>query len=244
VAKRSAPAPIHPFDKLHGTDTSGLLPGQFIATGTEHPPEELTAYYAIAPSILASLLDTWLQRTAPAPIEQTVFYDVGAGKGRAMLLASQFPFLRIEGVELNQQLAQIAAANIHIWERDQTAEVLSPLLLHHADATTQPLPNAPTCVFLFHPFEERLLRRFLQHIETSLTRQPHPLDLLYANSEHDSPLDRHPAFKKIWDGRVAMSTEDHIADLAAIEQQKEYGSTGDEACTIYRFVGRVRHLTR
>ncbi len=35
-----------------------------------------------------------------------------------------------------------------------------------------------------------------------------------------------------------MSPEDQVADLAAIAEQKEYGSTGDEECAIYRFTGR------
>jgi hypothetical protein len=35
-----------------------------------------------------------------------------------------------------------------------------------------------------------------------------------------------------------MSPEDHVADLAAIAEQKEYGSTGDELCAIYRYKGR------
>ena len=235
-------ASIHPFDVLHGTDTSGLLSGEVIASGTSHRVQDLTAYYAVAPSILHSLLDIWLHRTAPAPIERTVFYDVGAGKGRAMLLASQHPFLRVEGVELNQRLASIADENIRLWQRDRNAEALAPLRLHHGDATAQPLPDAPACVFLFHPFEARLLGRFLSHIEAGLSRRPHPLDLLYVNAEHGSLLDRHPAFHRIWEGRVPMSPDDHLADLAAIAQQQEYGSTGDEACMIYRFTGRPARI--
>jgi hypothetical protein len=35
---------------------------------------------------------------------------------------------------------------------------------------------------------------------------------------------------------VAMSAEDHLADLAEIEEQTEYGSTGDELCSLYRLV--------
>jgi SAM-dependent methyltransferase len=103
---------VHPFDQLHGTDTSGLLAGKVIAQGTGAKVEELTAYYGVAPSILRGLLDLWIDQTAPQPVEQTVFLDVGAGKGRAMLLASQYPFLRVEGVELNPELAAITKANI------------------------------------------------------------------------------------------------------------------------------------
>jgi hypothetical protein len=234
---------IHPFDQLHATDTSGLIPGYIIAEGTDAQVSELTAYYGVAPSILHGLLDIWLQRTAPQPIDRTVFLDIGAGKGRAMLLASQFPFLRVDGVELNADLASIAAANISLWHSDLQANTLSPLTLHHADATTHPLPSEPTLAFLFHPFELPILRRFLRHVETSqaehsISNNPRPFDLLYVNAEHDSYLDHHPAFTRLWTGLIPMSLADHAADLAAIAQQKEYGSTGDELCAIYRFKGR------
>jgi SAM-dependent methyltransferase len=237
LRRKTQPA-IHPFDQVHHTDTSGLIPGYVIAEGTGVQVSELTAYYGVAPSILYGLLDIWLQRTAPQPIEKTVFLDVGAGKGRAMLLASQFPFLRVEGVELNADLAAIANANISLWHRDLQANALSPFTLHHADATTHPLPNEPTLAFLFHPFELPILRRFLRHVESSISNNPRPFDLLYVNAEHDSYLDRHPAFTRLWTGLVPMSPADHLADLAAIAEQKEYGSTGDELCAIYRFKGR------
>ena len=229
---------IHPFDVLHATDTSGLIPGSVIVQGTSAKVEELTAYYGVAPSILHGLLDIWLYHTSPQPIEKTVFLDVGAGKGRAMLLASQFPFLRVEGVELNPILAAIAQANISLWHNDLQAESLSPFALHHADATTHPLPPEPTLAFLFHPFELPILRRFLRHVESSQAAHSKPFDLLYANAEHGSLLDRHPAFTRLWMGPVAMTPADHLADLAAIAEQKEYGSTGDELCAIYRYTGR------
>jgi len=229
---------IHPFDQLHGTDTSGLIPGYILAEGTNAQVAELTAYYGVAPSILHGILDIWLHRTTPQPIERTIFLDVGAGKGRAMLLASQFPFLRVEGIELNADLASIANTNISRWHSDLQANALSPLTLHHADATTHPLPLEPTLAFLFHPFELPLLRRFLRHIETSISNNPRPFDLLYVNAEHDSYLDHHPAFTRLWTGLVPMTPADHLADLAAIAEQKEYGSTGDELCAIYRYKGR------
>ena len=236
--KKPQPA-IHPFDQAHATDTAGLIPGRTIAEGTGVQVEELTAYYGVAPSILTGLLDRWLQELHPqAAIEKTVFLDIGAGKGRACLLASQYPFLRVEGVELNETLANVAKANIALWAQDPTANALAPIELHHADATLHPIPAAPTLAFLFHPFELPILRRFLRHIEASRTTHPAPLDLIYANAEHDSLLDHHAAFTRIWMGRVPMTPADHVADLAAIAEQKEYGSTGDELCAIYRFTGR------
>ena len=237
-ARKSSPA-IHPFDTRHGTDTSGLLPAHVIAYGTGIPQAELTAYYGVAPSILEGVIDQWLQSTAPLhSIERYTFLDVGAGKGRALLLASQFPFAAVEGVELNCSLARIAQSNIDIWLRDAKASPLAPITLHHADATHHPLPQTPTLAFLFHPFEDPILKRFLKHVEAHQAKHPHAFDLMYVNAEHGSLLDKHPAFTQVWEGRVPMSAADHIADLAAIAQQKEYGSTGDEFCAIYRFSGR------
>ena len=227
---------VHPFDVAHGTETSGLISGTVIARGTTVEAADLTAYYGIAPSILRGLLDLWLRELHPlAPIERTVFLDVGAGKGRAMLVASEYPFLRVEGVELNQKLADIARRNISHWESTQQSTMLAPLVLHTNDATRMTLPQEPVLAHLFHPFEDRLLRRFLRHVEKDLTAHPRPFDLCYVNADHDSLLDRHPALERIWLGRVPMSPEDHVADLAAIAEQKEYGSTGDELCAIYRF---------
>ena len=235
---RRKPA-VHPFDVAYGTETSGLLPGIQIARGTSARVEDLTAYYGIAPSILRSLLDLWLQRLHPrASIERTVFLDVGAGKGRAMLIASEYPFLRVEGVELSPELASIATNNIALWQNEPRSPALSPIVLHHEDATRLPLPSEPLLAHLFHPFEDRMLRRFLRHVERQRQQQPAPLDLLYVNAEHDSLLDKHPAFERQWIGRIPMSPEDHLADLAAIAQQEEYGSTGDELCAVYRYIGR------
>jgi SAM-dependent methyltransferase len=241
MPRKKAQPSIHPFDRLHLTDTSGLIPGHVIAQGTEVKVAELTAYYGVAPSILEGLLDRWLGELHPqAPIESTVFLDIGAGKGRACLLASRYPFLRVEGVELNAPLAAIARANIDIWSRDPEANALAPIDLHHADATLHLIPAAPTLAFLFHPFELPILRRFLRHVEKSRATQPAPFDLIYANAEYDSLLDHHAAFTRLWMGRVAMTPADHVADLEAIAEQKEYGSTGDELCAIYRFTGRPR----
>lgn len=227
--------PVHPFDQQHGTDTSGLLPGTTLAPGTGIAPEDLTAYYGVAPSILAAVIDLWLRECHPlAPVERTVFLDVGAGKGRAMMLASQHPFLRVEGIELNPGLAAVGQANLERWSHDPGAAALAPLVLHQADATRHPLPSEPTLAYLFHPFEARLLRRFLRHVEASVAASPRPFDLVYVNAEHDSLLDHERSLRRLWFGRVPMSPEDHIADLAAIAQQKEYGSTGDELCAIYR----------
>ncbi len=233
--------PIHPFDQIHGVETSGLVPAGHLITG--HPNDEhVTAYYGVAPSILRSLIDLWRETPPPHPIHNYTFVDIGAGKGRAMLVASELPFRQVIGIELNPAMADTAQQNLDHWHQthttDATAPRLSPIRLFEQDALTFDFPKNPTLIFLFHPFESPVLKQLLRRIETQFARRPGSLDILYVNAECSDVLDKHPGFTRLFVGSVAMSPEDHTADLAAIAQQAEYGSTGDEECAIYRYIGR------
>ena len=51
------------------------------------------------------------------------FIDIGSGKGRALLLASEYPFRRIIGIELLPDLNRIAQENIRAYSASQGREV-------------------------------------------------------------------------------------------------------------------------
>jgi SAM-dependent methyltransferase len=121
--------PIHPFDLAHGVDTSGLVPAANLVTG--HPNDEhVTAYYGVAPSILRTLIEQWRESPPPQPVYDYSFLDFGAGKGRAMLVASELPFREVIGIELNPELAAVAQRNLDLWiaahVEDPTASRLAP----------------------------------------------------------------------------------------------------------------------
>src|ERR1039458_5520452 len=254
------PFPIHPFDQAHGVDTSGLVPARHLVTGHAND-EHVTAYYGVAPSILRALIGHWRETVPPHPISSYTFIDVGAGKGRGLLVASEFRFRKVVGIELNPSLATIARQNVAHWIRthaeDPTSKPLAPIQIIEQDALDFDLPATPVLLFLFHPFEAPVLRQLLRRIETQLgapsvtaspsrvgskTSKP-ALDLIYVNAECASVLDRNPAFAQLFLDNVKMSPEDHAADLEAIARQREYGSTGDEECAIYRYTGRAKSPT-
>jgi SAM-dependent methyltransferase len=251
------PFPIHPFDQAHGVDTSGLVPARHLVTGHAND-EHVTAYYGVAPSILRALIGHWRETIPPHPISSYTFIDVGAGKGRGLLVASEFRFRKVVGIELNPSLATIARQNVAHWTashaEDPTSEPLAPIQIVEGDALDFDLPNTPVLLFLFHPFEAPVLRQLLRRIETRLgapsfaapsrrvgsqTSAP-ALDLIYVNAECANVLDRNLAFRQLFLDNVKMSPEDHAADLDAIARQREYGSTGDEECAIYRYTGRAK----
>jgi SAM-dependent methyltransferase len=255
--------PIHPFDQAHGVDTSGLVPARHLITGHAND-EHVTAYYGVAPSILRALIGHWRETIPPHPISSYTFIDVGAGKGRGLLVASEFRFRKVVGIELNPSLAAIARQNVAHWTashaEDPTSPRLAPIQIVEGDALDFDLPATPTLLFLFHPFEAPVLRQLLRRIETQFAARPKSrgpgersllagvqarepaLDLIYVNAECASVLDRNPAFVQLFLDNVKMSPEDHAADLDAIARQREYGSTGDEECAIYRYTGRAKSL--
>src|ERR1035437_6113244 len=198
------PFPIHPFDQAYGVDTSGLVPARHLVTGHAND-EHVTAYYGVAPSILRALIDHWRETIPPHPISRYTFIDVGAGKGRGLLVASEYHFRKVVGIELNPAMVAIARQNAAHWTRthseDSPAQRLAPIEVLEEDALDFELPNTPALLCLFHPFDAPVLKQLLRRIETQFdTRRANSsepaLDLIYVNAECANVLDRNPAFSQ------------------------------------------------
>lgn len=230
--KRKGPAPVHPFDALHGTETGALIPADDLATGHRHD-RHITAYHGTAPSLFRKLMKQW-QTEARHAVERTAFVDVGAGKGRAMLLAAEMPFRRIVGVELHPALAAAARANV---ERCALQHKAAPMRIEEADVMRLRMPAGPCCVFLFNPFDLVLMDRFLDKLTRDFRGREDELDLLYVNDEQrDLILQEHLRFTEVWRGRIHLSHEDRDADKAIIQHWASglYVTSGYEDCSIWR----------
>jgi len=142
-----------------------------------------SAYQPTEPAAFHEMLDA-LQQT-PTPDHATVnfrdftFIDLGSGKGRTLLMASDYPFRRIIGVELLPSLHEIAQANFrHYKSESQKCFALESIC---ADATEFPLPEDPLVIFLFNPFPESGMRKVFANLEQSLRAHPRPVYVLYHN---------------------------------------------------------------
>jgi SAM-dependent methyltransferase len=224
----------HPFDIKNGVHTSGLIPGRFLKTGHRHDRHS-TAYFGVAPSVFRTLVKRW-QRTRPcASMEDFTFVDVGAGMGRAMLLAAEFPFRKVTGIELNPILLRIARKNLRLWRNTRRSR--APMQLICGDALDMRFPQGPTLVFLFNPFGESVMRRLLARLAESFSDHPGQLDLLYVNNEQELIFERQPGFTRLLLGQIRRSRADAIADhrIMANQPDGEYAATNYEDCSIWRF---------
>jgi SAM-dependent methyltransferase len=136
-------------------------------------------YQPIPPEQFREIMSALRNELAPATdFGQFTFIDIGSGKGRALLLASEFGFRRIIGIELLPELDRIARDNVSAFK---SAGSPAQIELFCEDATTFDFPAEPTVIFLFNPLREAVLRTFLQNVESSLRQSPRMVYVAYAN---------------------------------------------------------------
>lgn len=126
-----------------------------------------------------SILYRAFRRLRPGP--EDVLVDIGSGSGRAVFVASLFPFRRVIGVEKQVTLHRQAAANLAAARITPRAKVE----FVHGDALRFSLPSDTTVVFLYNPFEGQVFERLIDRIIGFVDRTPRRLRLVYVNpKEH------------------------------------------------------------
>ena len=123
------------------------------------------------------------------------FIDLGSGKGRTLLMASDYPFRRIVGVELLPSLHQIAQENLHRYKSEfQKCFALDAVCI---DAAAFPFPDGPLVIYLFNPFPESGMRQVVANLEQSLRAHPRPVYVLYHNPLLEYVLSESAPLRKI-----------------------------------------------
>jgi SAM-dependent methyltransferase len=227
----------HPFDTANGVRTSGLVAGRHLTSGHRHDRHS-TAYYGVAPSVFRALVARWRRTSPPAPIEGTTFVDIGAGMGRAVLMAAEMRFRSVIGVELNSTLLRIARRNVAAWRK--AGRIVSPVRIVDRDAAEFAFPLGPCVAFLFNPFGAPVMRRMLKSLVGQFAQRPGELDILYVNNEQECVLESQPGLVRLFHGRVKRSRSDALADHRILTNQPdgEYASANHEDCSIWRWVGK------
>jgi SAM-dependent methyltransferase len=123
------------------------------------------------------------------------FIDLGSGKGRTLLMASDYPFRRIVGVELLPALHEAAVENIRKYRNEsQKCFAIEAIC---GDATESSFPAEPIILFLFNPLPEAGLRRVFENLGRSLSEHPREVYVLYHNPLLEHMLSDNRTWKKI-----------------------------------------------
>ncbi len=176
-----AKSATHPFDVKYGVDTSGLIGGVRLFTGHQHDIYN-AAYWGVAPSRAREVLRRWVATIPPGRrIEDYTFADVGCGKGRMVLIASELPFKEAVGVALAEGPCVLYFYNP--FEAPVMQKMLQRLDEHFAGR-----PGELDVLYLFPKFDSLFAERpeyeLLWRAEISESEEDRAVDPGVSSGEH------------------------------------------------------------
>jgi SAM-dependent methyltransferase len=231
LSRAARRAPPHPFDREHGVDTDGLIYADPLASGHENDRHS-AGYYATAPSLFRGAMALWRETLAGTgyTLEDYTLVDIGCGKGRVLMLATEFRFREIVGIELNPRLARVARKNLRKWTIRTRASSLvrGEIRIVEGDALAVPLPDGPVVLFYFNSFEREMAEMWLARLGEVARERATPLDLIYIHPEFDALVRQVPGVRAVADAEISFSAEDAAADAFQVAVDR---------CGVYRLGG-------
>ena len=161
------------FDWDYKVNTTGAtVSSRDRLLGLFHSP-----YQPTEPALFHEMMDALA--AVVGNFSEFTFIDIGSGKGRALLLAADYPFNRIVGVELLPELHRVAQENISQYKAEsQKCFTIESLC---GDAREFQFPPDPILLYLFNPLPDAGLEQLLANLENSLRQNPRPVYVLYHN---------------------------------------------------------------
>ncbi|MGK5110412.1 hypothetical protein [Geodermatophilus sp. CPCC 205506] len=191
--RRAAARPVNAvaewaFDRWMGVRTRMPL-----RQGTDPAPVSVGGdpqHYEPAPLLL------WPSVHWAVPLERgaTTFVDLGAGLGRAVILAAELGFRRVVGVELDERLAREGQENVRRWRahRPSASRPGQEVVIVHGDAACYRLPDGPTLIWMFNAFGPSTLRHVLGQVCSRTRAARDELAIVYCNPVHEWVFDEFP----------------------------------------------------
>ena len=202
---RGRKTPVNPIDRALGIETSRRAPGAAMATGRDQDAFSIGYPAGSMPSVIRKSLSLiGIERDAD-------FIDLGCGKGRALIVAAEFPFRALIGIELVPYLCRIARRNVEkLRPRECYADRISIL---EGDASTPDFDSASTIVlFLYHPFRRPLVETLVAHIEEALSTVPNrKFWIVYHNPVYYDVFDACLGLKRYFAGKIEFDADDRSA---------------------------------
>lgn len=118
------------------------------------------------------ILERVLNALPIAPSDKAL--DIGCGKGGAILTLAKYPFARVDGVELSEELISVARENLRRMGVRNS-------VIHHSDAAVFKDYDDYTFIYMYHPFLPVVMSAAMKHITQSMQVRPRKITLIYRN---------------------------------------------------------------
>ncbi len=115
-------------------------------------------------------------------------------RDRAIMLAAEFPFKRIVGVEFSEKLHRIAEENIRHFRTATSKYNVESVCI---DAVDFPLPDDCLLCYFCNPFDATVMAQVLSNIRNSLLRNPREIFIVYYNPKEAHLIDEADCFRSV-----------------------------------------------
>ena len=109
------------------------------------------------------------------------FLDIGSGKGRPMIVAAEYGFEQITGIDFSKELCKDAEININLYSKKNPA---ASFTIINNEAYYYDIPADITTIFLFNPFDEFIMSGVVVNIIKSQRKNPRTIRVIYVNPQY------------------------------------------------------------
>lgn len=125
--------------------------------------------------------------------EGDTLLDVGSGKGYAMYMFSEFPFTKIHGVELSENLAEISKDNLgKIFPASK-----EKFHVFCENALEFDKLDDYNYIFMYNPFPREIVGEFVDKLAESVKRRNDKLTVIYQNPQKGSLFEQSGVFDTV-----------------------------------------------
>ncbi len=165
----------HYFDFRYRTDTMSVVPVSELGVADAAKKGALP-YKATRMMPLRKLF-----RRLTFPANATLI-DLGCGKGRVLLIASQCGFETARGVEFSARLCEVARSNCANFK--ERAGVATTFEVFESDVVDYVTQDDENVFFMYRPFVGTVMRKVLANIAASVEANPRQVWIVYHTAQN------------------------------------------------------------
>jgi SAM-dependent methyltransferase len=127
--------------------------------------------------------------------KDSVFVDLGCGKGRILLLACEYGFKSVKGVDFSSQLCGVARRNLATYASQRGLRGKVDVI--QSDVVDYRLQDDENIFFMFNPFDGVVLERVMENIRLSLRRKKRTIWLIYYRPVWQEVIEQSKILKRL-----------------------------------------------
>ncbi len=193
------------FDLKYNLDTAGIVYQYEIPMDNEN--QQHATYYQGTDSLFFNNAMSSLK----IDFKDFTFIDFGSGKGKALFLASFYPFEKIIGIEFSEALNRIALENIRKFNKPNIES-------YCIDAVDYNIPRKNLVCYFYDPFNENIMEKVIENISKAYKECGRDIVIVYGN----------PRFSNLFDAQDWLERRNHVGPyMRWLPKRENHSPTGE-----------------